>query len=600
MTRAHDIRGRPRARVGAVLGVLAMATGLALAAAAPPASANLYFNPVGIDLESAALDGTNYHLVNQPSPAIRLTPDGGLASDGTHLYLGYHGDDEVGPEGIDRVSGDGTGYKRRFVRATVPDCADALGSAPGEDAIAVAGGEIYWAEPFAGTIGRANAADGSGVDSRFIVTAGGACSPMSGIGTRGLAVDSTHIYWTNPDQDTIGRANLDGSGVDQSFITGLQDPWDVAVSGPNLYWTSAGTGTIGHAQLDGTDALVPGSATSSFITGLTPSDADAGPAAIAAQGNELYFDNGDGWIGRASADGTIVVHHLLQVYDDDAGRPAPPAIAADADQPSPTATSVTCGASSVHLLAGSRGAGAPEGNATGCSVIVRHVGPAPGPVSGDVQLSAAPVKGGIVSASGDLVPHGTCALKATKRVGVSACTFEYAADAAVRGFTRHASSVVLTAAYGGETTHSASTGTGHVGVVTVHPCLRAGDEFMQTCDARGQLETVSGVAIRGATRVTTYVLFGGGLSLTLPKRCVRTGHSFTAGLTFKAAQGEALRLRRAALTLGHQRDTLAHAPFRARLRLPSRNASLTAHLVFSASAATRDTDVTVKLGLPAC
>ncbi|MGH2989929.1 MAG: hypothetical protein ACRDMA_08700, partial [Solirubrobacterales bacterium] len=40
------------------------------------------------------------------------------------------------------------------------------------------------------------------------------------------------IYWTNNAQSegtTIGRASNDGSGVDQSFIAGLNDPTGVAV-----------------------------------------------------------------------------------------------------------------------------------------------------------------------------------------------------------------------------------------------------------------------------------------------------------------------------------------------------------------------------------
>ena len=596
MTGARDRPGRARLRA-----LLAVTTGLALAAAAPPASANLYFNPGGIDLESAALDGTNYHFVNRPPGGlVRLTPDGGLASDGRYLYLGYHGNDEVGPQGIDRVGVDGVGYKRRFVRATLPKCDDDLGGAPDEEAVAVAGPYVYWADPFAGTIGRASAADGSGVDPQFISTAAGACSPIPGIGARGLAVTGNSVYWSNPEQGTIGRANLDGSGVDQSFIAGAQDPWSVAVSGSDLYWTSASTGTIGRAQLDGTGALVPGSTANSFITGLTPSDAGAGPAAIAVQGSTLYFDNGDGWIGKASADGATVVHHLLEVYDDDAGRPAPPAIAADADQPSPTTTTVTCGTSSVHILEPPRSADLEVGNATGCTVTVRHVGPAPGPVSGNVDLTAAPVKGGIVGASGDLVSHGVCALKATKTAGLSTCTFEYAADPSVRGFVRHASRVILTAAYAGETTHAASTGKGEVNVVAVHPCLRVGESFLQTCDARGEIQVVTRVSVKGQTRTSTYPLFGatGGLAVTLPKRCVRGGGRFTVALALTGV-ARSLRFRRITLSLGSQRVTLTHPPFSARLRLRPRNASLTATMVF-ANPPTVDFSRTVKLAPPAC
>ena len=34
----------------------------------------------------------------------------------------------------------------------------------------------------------------------------------------GVATDGTHIYWANEGGSTIGRANLDGSGVQQDFI----------------------------------------------------------------------------------------------------------------------------------------------------------------------------------------------------------------------------------------------------------------------------------------------------------------------------------------------------------------------------------------------
>jgi len=39
------------------------------------------------------------------------------------------------------------------------------------------------------------------------------------------------VYWANFDSGTIGRANLDGSGVNQSFIAGASDSTDVAVDG---------------------------------------------------------------------------------------------------------------------------------------------------------------------------------------------------------------------------------------------------------------------------------------------------------------------------------------------------------------------------------
>ena len=71
--------------------------------------------------------------------------------------------------------------------------------------LAVDGAHIYWANGGTRAIGRANL-DGSGVNPSFITSAGGS----------GMAVNSAHIYWTSG--DSIGRANLDGSGVNPSFI----------------------------------------------------------------------------------------------------------------------------------------------------------------------------------------------------------------------------------------------------------------------------------------------------------------------------------------------------------------------------------------------
>ncbi|MGO9207419.1 MAG: hypothetical protein ACLQBX_14775, partial [Candidatus Limnocylindrales bacterium] len=101
----------------------------------------------------------------------------------------------------------------------------------------------------------------------------------------GVAVDSTHVYWANRGTSgwtptsgtTIGRANLDGTGLDESFIGGAQSPCGVAVDGTHLYWgnetTSTGAGTtIGRAKLDGTGV------NQQFITGAqAPCGVAVGP-----------------------------------------------------------------------------------------------------------------------------------------------------------------------------------------------------------------------------------------------------------------------------------------------------------------------------------
>jgi hypothetical protein len=52
----------------------------------------------------------------------------------------------------------------------------------------------------------------------------GASSPAA------VAVDGAHVYWTNFTGGSIGRANLDGTGADQSFITGASSAAGIAMA----------------------------------------------------------------------------------------------------------------------------------------------------------------------------------------------------------------------------------------------------------------------------------------------------------------------------------------------------------------------------------
>jgi hypothetical protein len=89
--------------------------------------------------------------------------------------------------------------------------------------ITVTGSHIYWTNTGPTgpewTIGRANL-DGTRVNQRFIRTANRPC---------GIAVDQGHIYWAQTTgrfahpSTTIGRASLNGSAVNNQFITGIQD-----------------------------------------------------------------------------------------------------------------------------------------------------------------------------------------------------------------------------------------------------------------------------------------------------------------------------------------------------------------------------------------
>src|SRR5918994_984144 len=121
---------------------------------------------------------------------------------------------------------------------------------------------VYWMtnplhlpNPERTTIGRANL-DGSGAGQSFITTR------SSELGPGALAVDGQHVYWTNSDfgaaafgrppnlASAIGRANLDGSGVDPRFITGAIELTGVAVGAAHIHWFN-GADAIGRANLDG-------------------------------------------------------------------------------------------------------------------------------------------------------------------------------------------------------------------------------------------------------------------------------------------------------------------------------------------------------------
>ncbi len=216
----------------------------------------------GTTIARAKLDGSeeNYFFITGVSNAC------GVAVDGQHIYWanggqysGVHAGSTIG-----RANLDGTAVNQSFITG-----------ADNPDALAVDGTYVYWANrapEYAGnaTIGRAKL-DGTSVNESFIT---GASSPC------GIAVDSAHVYWTNQpvvlvqvgggqgfkyETNTIGRANLDGSNPNQSFVTG--DPGvpnpptlcGLAVDSAHLYWTveepfGAFVPSIGRANLDGSAA----------------------------------------------------------------------------------------------------------------------------------------------------------------------------------------------------------------------------------------------------------------------------------------------------------------------------------------------------------
>ena len=152
--------------------------------------------------------------------------------------------------------------------------------------VVVRGAFIYWTNTWSGTIGRANL-DGSGVNNSFIT---GLSLPS------GLAVDANFIYWGANSSNSIGRANVNGTGASETFITGANGPVGVAVDANFIYWVNFTGNTVGRATISGA------SPNQNFITGAI------GPYGIAVNASNIYWSNYNQdlgtSVGRANLNGT--------------------------------------------------------------------------------------------------------------------------------------------------------------------------------------------------------------------------------------------------------------------------------------------------------
>lgn len=183
----------------------------------------------------ANLDGSD---ANQSFIAGAHTPDG-IAVNGQYIYWGNESTNTIG-----RANINGTGVDQSFITgASTPT------------GVTVNGQYIYWGNddyPSNVSIARANL-DGTGVNENFIRAAGAVQ----------VAVSAQYIYWADFQSQEIFRANLNGTGS-AGLVATAGVPTGVAVDSQYVYWDNgyAGSGgTIGRANLDGSDP------NQSFITG---------------------------------------------------------------------------------------------------------------------------------------------------------------------------------------------------------------------------------------------------------------------------------------------------------------------------------------------
>lgn len=152
-------------------------------------------------------------------------------------------------------------------------------------------------------VGRA-ALDGSGAQDTFIPSVAGTWAYA-----RGVASDGTHVYWTNHMPNTspsvpfappiIARANVDGSDVNQAFTASIgQSTSGMAVSPTHIYWSLNNQDNSGV----GRTPIIGGQQYQAFESQVgQPNPRTCG---VAVHGDFVYVANTSTYsIGRAKLDG---------------------------------------------------------------------------------------------------------------------------------------------------------------------------------------------------------------------------------------------------------------------------------------------------------
>lgn len=69
---------------------------------------------------------------------------------------------------------------------------------------------------------------------------------------------SEKLYWSDSTKDRIQRSNLDGSGIEDVIVNGLNTTDGLAVdsTGRKIYWTDMGNSRLEVSNLDGSHRKV--------------------------------------------------------------------------------------------------------------------------------------------------------------------------------------------------------------------------------------------------------------------------------------------------------------------------------------------------------
>ncbi len=208
-------------------------------------TANGWLYLAGGAIKRVRLDGTGLTTLISGLDIPGFTSCSGVALDVPNNKLYYAFNTAIG-----RADLDGSNHTPTYVTTG--------GGAPPDDvAIDRTNGKLYWTISGANKIGRANV-DGTGIQSAFLtVTA-----------PRSLIVDpqASKVFWA--DGSGVGRANLDGTGVNTSFLAGVSGSWGIALGDVDTEGTQA-TRTGTYSDADGNTVTFSASVGSVTKTGTS-------------------------------------------------------------------------------------------------------------------------------------------------------------------------------------------------------------------------------------------------------------------------------------------------------------------------------------------
>jgi len=510
--------------------VLAM-TGALLVSTVTASTAGAYVYWVGGGVSTASLEGDNIQTL------VGAVPGGignALVVSGSYIY-GFD-QSASGSYGIARANVDGTGLDPNFITG--------ITSTDPPLSLAVEGNYIYFNyDDFHGnySIGRANL-DGSGLQMPFIQLSGLSESAYE------IAADSNYIYWVNfysGSTGQIGRANLDGTAIDESFIQPAH-PTGLAVDQSHIYWSDP-TG-FGRANLDGTGV------DNNFISLSWPGGATH---SLTTDGSYLYWSAGDqgsysgpGYIGRANLDGTGVNTSFIPL----SYTPGP--VQVDGGLTGTSSTSdVSCSRTSYQWAQGygfvsqsSKGTWGGGDSPTTCTATVTGSGGSGGAPTGPLAFT---------DNSGNST---TCALQPTSATQSSCAVTIDVADPVPGpdGSYPATTSVQVSASYGGDTPHRASSGSVPATITISQLSCQPSDPNHPytsgfTCEAPnsgGNGRPAGGAGGGGAggrgsgggaksRSSATVSVAGGSITFGGPSKCTANHRAAIVKLTFRASHGTA-------------------------------------------------------------